>query len=173
MESVPEPPPQPRGVIVPNELIEYMVYNGGTEWEDLCILVVQRDAFGRKKYGQPLMNDDGRNGVEDARQEAGDFLQYAFKEYLNKNKEGLNELRQLIYKVEHVVTSLYMDRMICDIEEKREAQREDALTKFMNAIIIPEHIEEKRETPTNFMDVIIIPPEYPPRTLRITTKKET
>ena len=47
--------------------------------DNLIELVKQRDAFGRAKYGQPLMTNDGRNGLEDARQEMGDLLQYICK----------------------------------------------------------------------------------------------
>ncbi len=42
-------------------------------------MVLARDAFGRAKYGQPLMTGDGRDGVEDALQELGDAAQYIFK----------------------------------------------------------------------------------------------
>ena len=42
-------------------------------------LVNERDLFGRQKYGQSLMSDDGRDSFEDLIQELGDALQYAFK----------------------------------------------------------------------------------------------
>lgn len=67
--SVPEPPPQPKGVIVPDALVEFLHKENAPE--KLVKLIQDRDAFGRKKYGQPLMSEDGRNGVEDARQELG------------------------------------------------------------------------------------------------------
>lgn len=102
--SVPEPPPKPSGIIVPDALLEYM--EGINEWEDLSKLVRERDAFGRKKYGQPLMSQDGRNGVEDARQEAGDLLQYAFKVYLSGDMKGLDELRLLIKQVDDVMGAI-------------------------------------------------------------------
>ena len=72
--SIPEPPPNASGIIVPDELIKWL---GGHD--DLIELIRQRDAFGRAKYGQPLMSNDGRNGIEDARQELGDLLQYVMK----------------------------------------------------------------------------------------------
>lgn len=103
VESKPEPPPKPCGIIVPDALIEYMDEIEG--WEPLCQLVKERDAFGRKKYGQPLMSDDGRNGFEDARQEAGDLLQYTFKVFLNGDLEGLRKLSKLIQQLDDVVTS--------------------------------------------------------------------
>jgi phosphate uptake regulator len=52
------------------------------------------------------MSEDGRNGVEDARQEAGDLLQYAFKVYLTGDKKGLNELVELTRAVTRVIENL-------------------------------------------------------------------
>lgn len=77
LPSVPEPPPRPDGVVVPDALIGYL--ETLPETDSLVALVHARDAFGRQKYGQPLMSNDGRNGIEDARQELGDLLQYVFK----------------------------------------------------------------------------------------------
>jgi hypothetical protein len=82
--SIPEPEPKKEGVVVPDALIAYLEDKHPYEALVLCPLVRERDAFGRAKYGQPLMSQDGRNGVEDARQEAGDLLQYAFKVSLFK-----------------------------------------------------------------------------------------
>lgn len=105
MESVPEPPPQPKGVVVPDALIAYLQLTFVTS-QELCDLIRQRDAFGRAKYGQPLMSQDGRNGVEDARQEAGDLLQYAFKVHLAGDKEGIKQLRELTQAVAEIVATL-------------------------------------------------------------------
>lgn len=92
--SIPEPPPIPNGEVVPDVLINYLVLFQKehlplvpTEardpflesMADLISLIHQRDAFGRAKYGQPLMTQDGRNGIEDAKQELGDLLQYIMK----------------------------------------------------------------------------------------------
>ena len=92
--SVPEPPPVVGGEVVPDVLINYLtlfkeenktaVSNEIQErfikgMDGLVTLVQQRDAFGRAKYGQPLMSEDGRNGIEDAKQELGDLLQYLMK----------------------------------------------------------------------------------------------
>jgi hypothetical protein len=80
--SVPEPPPINNGEIVPDALINYLNsakqdFRNGIA--NLINLIHQRDAFGRAKYGQPLMTKDGRNGIEDAKQELGDLLQYLMK----------------------------------------------------------------------------------------------
>jgi hypothetical protein len=86
--SVPEPPPVPKGQVVPGKLIEFLTLSKEAlqNREDLSVhtdaviaLIKDRDTFGRAKYGQPLMSEDGRNGVEDAKQELGDLLQYLMK----------------------------------------------------------------------------------------------
>lgn len=86
--SVPEPPPVPKGQIVPDKLIEFLTLSKEhlQERSDLLVhtdaliaLIKDRDTFGRAKYGQPLMSEDGRNGIEDAKQELGDLLQYLLK----------------------------------------------------------------------------------------------
>lgn len=104
--SVPEPPPKPSGIIVPDSLIGYLKQKYSHESVPLVELIKQRDAFGRAKYGQPLMSQDGRNGVEDARQEAGDLLQYAYKVYLTGDKEGLESLKELTKQVAEIVEGL-------------------------------------------------------------------
>lgn len=71
--SRPEPPPVDRGEPVTPPLVEWL---RGRGLEDTARLVEARDAFGREKYGQPLMSHDGRDPIEDARQEFGDALQY-------------------------------------------------------------------------------------------------
>ncbi len=91
--SVPEPDPKPEGVVVPDALHSVLMHTKDIfldetpdfkraavqELDHLIALVKERDAFGRAKYGQPLMSNDGRNGIEDARQELGDLLQYVMK----------------------------------------------------------------------------------------------
>jgi hypothetical protein len=98
MESKSEPPPKPCGYIVPDQLIEFIKSHGNDQ--QLIELIQQRDAFGRKKYGQPLMSEDGRNGIEDARQELGDLLQYAFK---SRNQEGFKEFMDMIQSAQVVM----------------------------------------------------------------------
>jgi hypothetical protein len=95
--SIPEPPPVPRGIIVPDALLAFIEttkhIHDGSSWEvgvNLCKLselVKERNAFGIAKYGQPLYSEDGRNGIEDARQELGDLLQYVFKISLQKERQ--------------------------------------------------------------------------------------
>jgi hypothetical protein len=71
--SLPEPPPQPHGIDVTAQLL------GAMEHTPLRSLIEARRAYGMSKYGQSLMSQDGRNGLEDARQELGDLVQYVYK----------------------------------------------------------------------------------------------
>jgi hypothetical protein len=105
-KSIPEPPPQAKGVVVPDALIKHLEEHHPYIGPNLCYLIKQRDAFGRAKYGQPLMSQDGRNGVEDARQEAGDLLQYAFKVYLSGDLTGLKALSSLTFDIHQVIQQL-------------------------------------------------------------------
>lgn len=73
--SVPQPPPKSGGLLVTPVLLAYLAKNG---YAEAAKLVQERDAYGKLKYKQGLMTDDGRDVVEDARQELGDLLQYAF-----------------------------------------------------------------------------------------------
>lgn len=85
--SVPEPPPIDAGEAVTPMLIEWIERTAESciapLTDETISLIECRDAFGRSKYGQPLRLKDGRNTIEDARQEAGDLLQYLFKAYKN------------------------------------------------------------------------------------------
>lgn len=77
--SKPEPPPVQRGELVTPSLVAWLQARGDAE---AAQLVLERDAFGRPKYGQGLMTDDGRGAVEDLRQELGDGMQYGWKAVL-------------------------------------------------------------------------------------------
>ena len=84
MASVPEPPPLNHGKSVTSALLEWMETRpsrsyDGIDWESGKKLIKERREFGLQKYGQELMTKDGRNTIEDARQELGDLLQYLFK----------------------------------------------------------------------------------------------
>lgn len=96
--STPEPAPENRGFPVTPELISFLMTTARhhTPTINPCPVVEllrERDAFGREKYGQPLMSDDGRNSVEDAMQEFGDLLQYTFKARVNN--DDLSRLREM------------------------------------------------------------------------------
>ena len=102
ISSIPEPDPVCRGYNVPEALINFLnesnAHNANkniaNSVQASINLVKERDNFGRKKYGQPLMSQDGRNTIEDARQEMGDLFQYVFKARMNN--ENLDEIRRLV-----------------------------------------------------------------------------
>lgn len=99
--SIPEPDPVAEGIVVPEALIKHLTESG---YDHLIPLIRERDAFGRAKYGQPLMSEDGRNGIEDARQELGDLLQYVYKCHLAG--EDLTELQKDISMAYQVIKNL-------------------------------------------------------------------
>lgn len=72
MASIPEPPPVRRGVEVTPLIINWLEKDGAPDH-------VKELISARHQYGQGLMSDDGRDTMEEARQEAGDLLQYLFK----------------------------------------------------------------------------------------------
>lgn len=83
--SKPEPPPKDLGVDVGESLDRYLCASFDfeeTELQQALDLIRERIAFGLAKYGQPLRTKDGRDGVEDLRQELGDAIMYAHKIYL-------------------------------------------------------------------------------------------
>ncbi|MCP4741430.1 MAG: hypothetical protein GY871_04265 [Actinomycetales bacterium] len=87
--SKPEPPPKPEGPLVTPPLLEWL---RGAGFYSAARLVRARNAFGQIKYGQGLRVEDGRDHVEDARQELGDLLQYAFAIHMKGgNLDALDE----------------------------------------------------------------------------------
>jgi len=99
IESAPQPRPMYRGERVSDKLIEFLkglqvdraIIDDGIE------LIRQRSAFGIKKYGQPLMSQDGRDTLRDAEDELGDLIQYAFKARMNgDNLSRIRNLSQLL-----------------------------------------------------------------------------
>lgn len=117
MQSIPEPPPVPNGEIVPDKLIASIEYMDkftpdpkvSAQLVKLIELVKERSNFGIAKYGQPLMSEDGRNGIEDARQELGDLIQYCFKIKMQKNKnpEEIQEFLKLVKTAMVVINYIF------------------------------------------------------------------
>lgn len=113
--SIPEPDPQPKGIVVSEHLINFLCLECSDEdfpdalqdyQRALVQLIRDRDEFGRKKYGQPLMSEDGRSGVEDAKQELGDLLQYTYKA-LYAAEEDTKELEMLILTAYVALKKMY------------------------------------------------------------------
>jgi len=106
LPSLPEPPPQPRGQVVPVRLLAFIENAKSLELDPsfdemrndqldkLADLIQQRNAFGMQKYGQPLYSQDGRNGLEDARQELDDLLQYVCKVQMSPAGQHTEEEKQ-------------------------------------------------------------------------------
>ena len=84
--SIPEPSPINKGVNVNEALKEYIkqLYEETPYFKQKIIhLLEERNLYGLEKYGQSLMSKDGRDDIEDARQEIGDMIQYIFKAKIN------------------------------------------------------------------------------------------
>jgi len=98
-----------------------MVKKGATD------LVKQRTEFGMKKYGQPLMTEDGRDSVEDAMQELGDLIQYTFKALLNGN--DVTPIKELIPLLSLMVQTKEFSK---DDEKKAEVTMDDLENVIVN-----------------------------------------
>lgn len=72
--SQPEPPPTGNGDLVTPPLLEALA-----DYPEIAVLVSARYAFGRSKYGTGLRTHNGRDPLEDARQELGGLLQYLWQ----------------------------------------------------------------------------------------------
>lgn len=98
----PEPPPRAEGAPIPELLVEWIeehIEKSGTVVED----VQARAEFGFKKYGQYLMSDDGRDTINDARQEAIDLLKYMYKAKIRG--EDVSKLSDVL----SIIVTLYKD----------------------------------------------------------------
>jgi len=93
--SVPQPPPINKGEEIPHLLNLWLSQNVKPRKAmiNICKLIEQRKLYGIGKYGQPLMSEDGRDSLEDARQELADALQYTFKSKLHG--DDVSDIRQL------------------------------------------------------------------------------
>lgn len=93
--SIPEPPPVKKGKEVAKELIEFILIAklDNEQKRKIIELITERYEFGMKKYGQPLMTEDGRDDINDALQELGDLMQYIYKAKMNGR---LGELKEMI-----------------------------------------------------------------------------
>lgn len=97
-ERKPQPAPVPQGDIVPPVFQEWARAQGFNEAAELS---VSRAAFGEAKYGQPLMTGDGRNSIEDAKDEIGDFFHYLQKAIMNG--EDVSSLLPLMQAAQHLL----------------------------------------------------------------------
>lgn len=102
--ATPEKMPVPHGTVVTPHLIKWIESQpiSGTRVHQIVADILARDAYGRRKYGQPLMSEDGRDHVNDARQEILDALQYIQAARLQKLdvRELLPLLRLVVRMIE-------------------------------------------------------------------------
>ena len=88
--STPEPPPERGDRDVPEPLISFLEDQG---YDGAADLVRKRVRFGVEKYGTRLETGNGRDPIEDARQEIGDALQYLAQAKMEgRNVRELNDL---------------------------------------------------------------------------------
>ena len=73
-----QPAPKDAGALVTPSLLAWLERRS-VAVDELVAIVLARDEFGRKKYGQGLRAGDGRDTSADFGQELADALQYAFK----------------------------------------------------------------------------------------------
>ena len=80
----PQPEPKPEGEDVLPSLLRWLFDRGHlARMPELAVKLLARDAVGRKKYGQPLRVEDGRDDGRDLEDELLDALQYAHKAAAN------------------------------------------------------------------------------------------
>lgn len=96
VSSVTKPSLKKQGIPVTKALLEWLTYmgTGNQGIQETINLVSTRDAFGRKKYGQCLMSQDGRDSVEDAMHKMGDLLQHLYKAKLNGS--DISRIRSIV-----------------------------------------------------------------------------
>lgn len=104
--SVPEPDPKNGVTPVTNNFIEWIQNNStNSAADDIVKLLEERRQFGLEKYGIELHTFNGRNAVEDIRQELGDLIIY-FAQLIMENKtEEANELLSLTKKSISIIKS--------------------------------------------------------------------
>jgi hypothetical protein len=103
--SKPEPSPKNIGEEVTPSLINWINNISDDKISNIIKtnviqLIVARDTFGLKKYGQRLKTKDGRDSQEDAMQELGDLMQYIYKAKMNgESIEKIKEISSLLIKL--------------------------------------------------------------------------
>ncbi|NDJ14089.1 MAG: hypothetical protein EBY17_23330 [Acidobacteriia bacterium] len=102
LDSTPEKAPVKLGEPVTPALIVWLRGQGLPNSELLPIIagIEERSAAGLEKYDQVLMSGDGRDSVNDARQELLDFLQYAQAAKMkNRSLAPLESLVNLVLSI--------------------------------------------------------------------------
>lgn len=113
--SIPEPPPLNRGDVVftiANEFLK-ISESDAIKRDAMRVLLEKRHNFGVKKYGQPLMTEDGRDTYEDAIQEIGDLYMYA-SSLKHKSMKGECKESQVESLISYLETSIKMLKLSRD-----------------------------------------------------------
>jgi hypothetical protein len=101
--SKPEKAPVNKGVPIYDIAIENVksVSNVSNEKKEMTLKLLEaRYNFGKMKYGQPLMSEDGRDDVEDCLQEIGDAIQYLSKAiYHKKDITPIRHTVEILYQI--------------------------------------------------------------------------
>ena len=133
--SLPEPPPAASGLEVYDQLCRWMDHHYPEKTQDVlnfAELIQKRHNYGKQKYNQALMTGDGRDDLEDARQELGDLAMYATKALMNHH--DVSELRGFLEIVGSLLqnevffkepaTEVLKDEVLKEIEEPEEKKFE-------------------------------------------------
>ncbi len=109
--SKPEPLPVSGDLFVTDYLIDHLSKRMTTSgkfsyrtqcYENAIALIRARDAYGKAKYNTRLRTNNGRDFVEDARQEIGDFMQYFYGCLLEgRDVSSLLELLHVVTEMAH------------------------------------------------------------------------
>ena len=102
--SKPEPAPAPEGLEVYDHLcrwVDHFYPDKNQEVLDFAELIQARHNYGKQKYNQPLRTGDGRDDLEDARQELGDLAMYVTKARMNHR--DVDELKGFLEIVESLL----------------------------------------------------------------------
>lgn len=96
--SKPEPPPtrSPESQPFVEEYIQLLRGVNNPDLHRMADLIDERRQFGVTKYGTELHTFNGRDAIEDARQEFGDLVVYLRQAFLEGREEEVDELIEFI-----------------------------------------------------------------------------
>lgn len=107
--EAPQPAPVMRGEPVSPKLMRWISLAdqlSEKERAEAIKLISERCKKGLAEYGQPLMSEDGRDTIRDAREEAADLLQYIYKACMRGEKKRLiEEVGPLLRLIEALLLS--------------------------------------------------------------------
>lgn len=118
-----QPAPKKGGVEVYSLFDKYLKHTTGETNEYLRKKLSDRYEFGKKKYGQALMTEDGRDSVRDAEEEALDLIYYLVScVHTGKN---IDNLKIMV----HTINDIILNK---ETEIWRNKQSEEALQNALS-----------------------------------------